>query len=215
MKTYRDKSAGKSYFYYFGWTIPVFLGLFFLLFFLVFQGVYHVKRYQQIDFFIAAYGVKDHYYQERLTKELEKDGLIEVNIYDYPVNDSKIYDYYQAYGEKSDFVILSEGDVNEMKEAIKDKFVPVNNYLEDCPSIAKYDLYQYESVSYGIKLFDKTNEIYNQKYDFTNHINFTSEGKEITDYYLLINKDSVNFDKQNNHILGYLVLEYFLSLNEK
>ena len=215
MKIYKDKSAGKSYFYYFGWTIPVFLGLFYLLFFLIFQGVYKVKPYQKIDFFIAAYGVNDNYYQEQLIKEFEDDGLIETNIYDYPLTDPKIYDYYQAYGESADFVILSEGDVTEMKEVIKDKYVSLDTLTSDCPNISHYESYQYDSISYGIKIFDKADDSYNEKYDFTTHINFTSEGKEKTNYYLLINKESVNFDKQNNHILGYLVLQYYLVINEK
>ena len=215
MKIYKDKSKDKSYFYYFGWTIPVFLGVFYLLFFVIFQWVYRVKPYEKIDMFIAAYGVNDRYYQNELIKELGKDGLIEVNIYDYPVNDKKIYEYYQAYGETSDFVILSEGDVSEMKEVIKDKFVSLDNLSTDCPAINNYETYQYDSLSYGIKVFDKENETYNAKYDFTTHINFTSEGKEKTNYYLLINKSSINFDKQNNHNLGYLVLEYYLQINEK
>lgn len=215
MKIYKDKSKDKSYFYYFGWTIPVFLGVFYLLFFVIFQGVYRVKPYERIDIFIAAYGVNDNYYQNEITKQFKDDGLVEVNIYDYPVNDSKIYDYYQAYGESSDFVILSEGDVNEMKEVIKDKYVPLDTLATDCPTINHYDVYQYDSISYGIKIFDKADDIYNAKYDFTSHINFTLEGKEKTDYYLLINKSSVNFDKENNHILGYKVLEYYLDINEK
>ena len=215
MKIYKDKSVGKSYFYYFGWTIPVFLGVFYLIFFLIFQGVYRVKPYQKIDMFIAAYGVNDTYYQKHILNEFEDNGLIEINIYDYPVNDAKIYDYYQAYGEKSDFVILSEGDVNEMKDVIKDKFVSLNSLSTDCPSINHYESFQYDSTSYGIKVFDKDNDSYNAKYDFTTHINFISEGQVETNYYLLVNKESVNFDKENNHILGYLVLEYYLTLNEK
>lgn len=215
MKIYKDKSKDKSYFYYFGWTIPVFLGVFYLLFFVFFQNVYRVKPYEKIDMFVAAYGVNDNYYQKELLKELKDDGLVEVNIYDYPVNDKKIYDYYQAYGESSDFVILSEGDVTEMKEVIKDKFVSLDTLASDCPTISHYASYQYDSVSYGIKVFDKSDETYNEKYDFTTHINFTLEGKERTDYYLLINKSSVNFDKENNHNLGYLVLEYYLKINVK
>ena len=215
MKVYKDKNKGKSYFYYFGWTIPTFLVVFFLMFFLIFQFVYRVKPYQKVDYFIAAYGLNDRYYQNEILKRFEKDGLVEVNIHDYPMGDAKLYEYYQAYGEKSDFVILSEGDVSSMKEVIKTKFTPIDNLKSDCPAISKYDSYKFDAVSYGIKIFDDKDDSYNQKYNFTSHINFTAEGKERSSYYLLVNKESVNFDKEKNHIFGYLVLEYFLSINEK
>ena len=215
MKIYKDINRGKSYFYYFGWTILAFFAVFFLLFFFIFQNVYKIKPYQKIDFFWAAYGLKDRYYQQEILKEYEGDGLLEINMYDYPLTDPKIYDYYQAYGENSDFVILSEGDVISMQEVVKDKFMKLNDLLTDCPSINNYDVYQYEESYYGIKLFDKDNDTYNDKYYYLEHVDFISQSHESSSYYLLVNQNSINFDKENNHIFGYLALEYFLSINER
>ncbi len=215
MKIYKDKSRGKSYFYYFGWTIIAFFGLFFLLFFLIFQNVYKIKPYQKIDFFWAAYGLKDRFYQQEILKEYEDDGLLEINMYDYPFNDPKLYDYYQAYGENSDFVILSEGDLVSMQEVIKDKFMALNDLLIDCPTINNYETFVYEELSYGVKLFDKNNDEYNHQHHYLEHVEFTAQGQESFSYYLLVNQNSVNFDKENNHVFGYLALEYFLSINER
>ena len=210
MKIYKDKTKSKSYFYYYGWAILAFLAGFFLIFFLIFQAMFYVKKTQRIDIFIAAYGVKDDNFKKAIEKEYKKDGLIEVNIYSYLESDKNLYNYFSANGEKADFIIFSETNINEMQEYVPENYVNLSALASDIPSLSKY-----ETTEYGIKLFDGSNDEYNNKFTYTDTFEFTKEGVDKESYYLLVDKESPNFDKEKNHTLGFSVLEYFLSYHEK
>ena len=211
MKIYLDKAKGKSYFYYFGWTILVFLAGFFLIFFLIFQARYYVKRTERIEFFIAAHGLKENDIDSKMQKAFEEDGLKEVFVYSYLEDDTNIYNYFSANGENADFVVFSETNVRDMQDYVPSNYFDVTTLSNDVPSILKYDLLQIEGGSYAIKIFDGASEEYNSKYIFSDWIEFTKEGKENESYYLLIDNHSPNFDKQKNNIFGYKTLEYLLS----
>ena len=210
MKIYKDQTKAKSYFYYYGWTILVFIAGFFLLFFFIFQSIFAVKRTQRIDMFIAAHGLKDYEYGNKIKKQFKANGLIEMNIYSYLEDDINVYDYFAANGEKADFVIFSETNINDMQEYVPANYVPLSSIEETVQSVKTFETFDYEGVAYGIKIFDATNEAYNNKYKFKDFIEFTKEGKDNESYYLLIDNESPNFDKENKHTLGYSVLSYFL-----
>ena len=211
MKLYKDSTKAKSYFYYYGWTIVVFFGVFFLVFFLIFQAMFHVKRYEKIDLFIAAYGLNDGEYNEKIEKEFKDKGLIEFNIYSYMADDVNTANYFSANGEKADFVIFSESNILDMKEYISYNYLDLALIKADIPSISSYESYLDNGVERGIKIFDGVNTSYNETHKFSNFIEFNKEGKESESYYLLIDNETENFDKENNHILGYEVLEYLLA----
>lgn len=214
-KLYKDIGKGKSYFYYFGWSIIVFLLAFFLLFFFIFQARFYVKRTERIEFFIAAYGMKNNDYNIEIQKEFKKDGLIEANFYSYIESDPNVFSYFEANGEGADFIIFSETNIKDMNDYVKYHYVDVSSLKSDIPNIEKYETFKYEDISYGLKIFDGGNEEYNAKFSFTDLIEFTQEGKEKESYYLLINNQSPNFDKEKGHTLGYSVLQYFLTNHEK
>lgn len=211
MKLYKDNAKAKSYFYYYGWTILAFLEVFFLVFFLIFQAIFHVKRYEKIDLFVAAYGLKDYDFEKKVVSNFKDKGLVEFNIYSYMEDDANTANYFSANGEKADFVIFSESNILDMKEYIEYNYIDVSTLEDDIPSLSKYETYLDNSVSRGIKLFDGTNSPYNESHTFNNLFEFTKDGKESESYYLLIDNETENFDKENNHVLGYEVLEYLLS----
>ncbi len=210
MKIYKDQTKAKSYFYYYGWTILVFIAGFFLLFFFIFQNIFAVKRTQRIEMFIAAFGLKDYEYANKIKKEFKAGGLIEMNIYSYLEDDINVFDYFSANGENADFVIFSETNINDMKEYVPANYVPLSSIEDTVESVKSFETYDYEGTAYGIKVFDATNDAYNNKYKFKDFIEFTKEGKDNESYYLLIDNGSPNFDKENKHTLGYSVLSYFL-----
>ena len=210
MKFYRDLSRSKSFFYYFGWTILVFIGAFFLIFFLIFQAMFYVKRTERIEIFIAAHGLKDDSYFDKIRKEFSKDGLLGVNVYSYLEDDPNVYNYFQANGESADFIIFSETNIHDMQEYITYTYVDVSTLVEDAPSLNEYDTYIYDNVPYGIKIYDGENENYNLSHHFQDIIEFNKQGKENESYYLLVDIDSPNFDKKNKHTFGYSALEYLL-----
>ena len=211
MKLYKDSTKAKSLFYYYGWAILVFFGVFFLTFFLIFQALFHVKRYEKIDLFIAAYGLKNNEINTQIEKEFKDKGLVEFNIYSYLAYDPNTANYFSANGEKADFIIFSETDIIDMQEYVTYNYMDVSKLVNDVPSLSKYETYIDNGVSRGIKLFDKTDTSYNESHAFNNWIEFSKKGKENDSYYLLIDNESENFDKDNNHILGYQVLEYLLN----
>ena len=210
MKIYRDQTKAKSYFYYYGWTILVFIAGFFLIFFFIFQSIFAVKRTQRIDMFIAAYGLKDNEYASKIKKEFKASGLIEMNIYSYLEDDINVYDYFSANGENADFVIFSETNINDMQDYVPNNYKPLSSIEDDVEAVKSFGTFDYEGTAYGIKIFDATNDTYNNKYKFKDLIEFTKEGKDNESYYLLIDSGSPNFDKANKHTLGYSVLLYFL-----
>ena len=114
MKIYKDQTKAKSYFYYYGWTILVFIAGFFLLFFFIFQNIFAVKRTQRIEMFIAAFGLKDYEYANKIKKQFKAGGLIEMNIYSYLEDDINVFDYFSANGENADFVIFSETNIRDI-----------------------------------------------------------------------------------------------------
>ena len=216
MRIYKDITRQRSFFYYYGWTILVFFGVFFLVYFLIFQAMFNVKRTEKIDLFIAAYGLKDETISETIEKEFKKDGLIEMNIYSYVEDDKNLFDYFTANGENADFVIFSETNIKDLKEYLSENYYDVSTLMESAPSISHFDTYKYEGDKpFGIKIFDGQNDEYNNRFTFTDMIKFDYQDKEKESYYLLVDNQSPNFDKANNHTLGFSVLEYLLSSHEK
>ena len=210
-KLYKDSAKAKSYFYYYGWTVVVFLGVFFLLFFLIFQAMFHVKRTEKIDVFIAAYGLKDFEFDKKVETQFKDKGLVEFNVYSYMEDDANTANYFSANGEKADFVIFSESNIKDMQDYIQYNYMDLNSVKDDIPSLSKYETYLDNDVPRGIKLFDGVNVAYNETQSFSNWIEFTKQDKENESYYLLVDNESENFNKENNHVLGYEVLEYLLS----
>ena len=212
MKLYRDEGRSKSFFYYYGWTILVFLSAFFLVFFFVFRAMFYVKRTERIELFIAAHGLKDNDYGTRIEKEFKSRGLIEMNIYSYLEDDvAGVYNYFSANGENADFIIFSETNVKDLEEYVPANYFALSSFNEDIKKINEFDTYDYDGTAYGIKIFDGSDDAYNNKYKFKDFIEFTKEGVERESYYLLIDNGSPNFDKANKHALGYYVLDYFLN----
>ena len=210
MTLYKDREKAKSYFYYYGWTILVFIAGFFLIFFFIFQARFAVKRTQRVDLLIAAHGLKDYDYSKKIQKQFKSQGLIEFNVYAYLEDDPNVFNYFSANGEKADFVVFSETNLNDLKEYLPNNYVPLSDIVKVVDKVNNFETYKYEETSYGIKLFDKENDTYNNKYKFKDFIEFIKEGTDKENYYLLIDKESPNFDETNKHTLGYSVLSYFL-----
>ena len=160
-KLYKDISKGKSFFYYYGWTPLVFIGVFFLILFLIFKAMFYVKRTQRVELFIAAYGLKDNDYHNTIEKEFNDSGLIEFNIYSYMNDDVNTANYFSANGENADYVIFSESNIKDMEDYPYYNYRDVSTLTSECPSISQYDTYMYENTPIGIKVFDGKDESYN------------------------------------------------------
>lgn len=205
------KENYNTFFSYFGWTIPVFLIVFWAIFYFTFRQIYATKPYEQLVFYYAAYGLKDNSVHNKLQKALEPKQCYEVNYYDYTRDSSEAYKSYTAVSSICDFFVFSETDLNDMQDAVKSIFMPITNEFADKIHLpAAYSFFQFESVNYGIKLNDKNDATYEQNKKYSSYINF-SKGSNTDSFYLVINKNSVNFNEDANHVLGYLGLDYLFN----
>ena len=199
-----------NYFTYYGWTIPVFFVVFWVSFFFIFQQIYAAKRYQKLVLFYAAYNLKDDSIHKDMKKGLEQYNCLEVDYYSYSLNDVKIANYYYSLKANCDFFIMSESDLSEMQEYIDREYMPLSEDIINTSEVpSSYEYYSFGDTKYGFKVFDKDNEEYSKKTGFYKWINFSSEDKT-DNFYLVINKDSVNFNQKDNHILGYKGLKWLL-----
>ena len=204
------KEGFKTYLTYYGWTLLVLPLILWSGFYFIFKTMYAPKKYEQLTFFYAAYGLKDNSIHEKMQKALLDHDCFEVNYYDYSIADRKIYDYYTAVKDNCDFFIFSEHDILEMKDVVKTEFkVLDDDLLKRIELPDYYKTYAYEDINYGIKLIDKDDDSYNEKTNFNSIINYSLNDNKDS-FYLLVNKDSENFNLEENHTLGYLGLNYLL-----
>lgn len=205
------KEGIKTYLTYFGWSILLLPFVLWAGFYFIFRQMYAAKPYEQLTIFYAAYGLKDDSFHNKMQKDLEDKACYEINYYDYSRSDKKIYEYYSSVKDNCDFFVFGEQDLVDMKEVVKEQFKVIDEDLAKNINLPSYyEYFSYEEGNYGIKLVDKENSEYNQKTKFDSLINY-SLNNQSDSFYLLINKDSVNFDKESNHTLGYIGLEYLFN----
>ena len=206
------KDDRNTFFAYYGWTIPVFLVVFWAIFYFTFRQIYATKQYEQLVFFYAAYGLKNDTVHTKLQKKLEPQHCYEVNYYDYARDSSSIINAYSAVSSICDFFVFSETDLVDMQETVQTNFMVIDSELTTKINLpAAYEFYSYsDGLNYGIKLFDKNDPTYSENIKYSSYINF-SRGSDIDTFYLVINKKSVNFNESAHHTLGYLGLDYLFN----
>jgi len=180
-----------------------------------------LKSDEKISFFFKAYGLKENTFQESLLNKLTKNGVKEVNLYQYAPDDASLTEYYDAFGSQSDFLILSDEDLSAMfvsgsSSGVTKQFVPFSSpLLEDVGPGQDFAFYSFEGESYGLKVFDASDAAYNSAHAFEQLLTFTKEGAAPDSYYLLLNAKTPNFlpyDSDSSTGNGVLALKYFLSV---
>lgn len=206
-----NKRQRINFFTYYGWTIPLFLVGFWVTFYFIYNNVYAPKKYEKLVMFYAAYNLKDNSIHKEMKNALKPYGCLEVDYYDYSLTNPEIAKYYNTLKPNTDLFVMSEQDLTDMKEEISGQYMKLSNIILDKIHIpTTYQYYSYDETTYGIKIYDKNDNDYNQFTKFQNWINFSFEDKT-DNFYLVINCDSVNFDDEKGHTLGYKGLEYLLN----
>ena len=196
-----------SHFLEYCWIFIIAMGIFsYTVFYYPIHKINEYKSYEKIVFFSAAGYVKEKDFASNILNRFE-DNILKVDVYDYSSKDMLLGTLYESFGAKADFLILSEKDLITTKDAIaKSFYVLDNNFLTNND---ESDYYSYESINYGLKVYDHLNDNYNNKYKFLEWIDFDGDDN----YYLLANKNSVNFNlsgesKTSNN--GYQVFKYLI-----
>ena len=219
MKLRPNKKGVLSFFMYYGWLILAFGLVSFAALTLVLSSINKIYDHQRFSVFFAAYGIKEERYKDELGELLKDDGVIQVNYYSFFADDTELVTYYEMYGVKSDVIIFSEKDVTDMQEYIGDYFISITDPLKEELGISNnYSYYNYGENAYAIKIFDKNDASYNEKFTYSEWINFKSSDNYIENFYILLKKSSVNYgeygekNKSTNAIKG---LRYILNESEK
>ena len=208
-----------NFFMYYGWLVIILSVLSFALSTVILSAINRIKANEKFSIFIAAYGIKEERNKKELLEYLKEDKVIEVNYYSYFKNELNIGDYFSAYGFNAEINILSEKELTDMDVGIKNMYIPFDNVIKTALSLnEKYQGYEYESDVYAIKLFDKDDESYNMNFKYQEWINFTFDGQEKENYYLLLNKNAPTYGEYSKrNIADYALkgVKYFLDENEK
>ena len=209
-----SKSKVLNFFMFYGWSIIIFSLVAFAGLTLIVSRINRINDNQRFSIFFCAYGLKEERYKNELYEELKEDGVLQVNYFDYLLDDSKIVTYYTSYGERSDINIMSEKDVKDMQEVIAEHYIPLtNDLLTELGLDAKYARYAYENTEYGIKIYDKEDISYNSSFSYQEWINFSNDKGDTDSFFILIRKNSVNFGKSTT--FGIKGLRYLIDENTK
>ena len=208
-----------NFFTYYLWIVIVFAIVTFASTTLLLSAINKIQDHERFSIFFAAYGITEERGKEDIQELLKDDGIVEVNYYSYRNDDSRIGAYYQAFGYYSEINILSEKDVKDMKETIKNVYIPLTNEFKNAAEIPSiYQTYDYEDKPYALKIFDKDDESYNAKFNYSTWINFETPNIENENFYLLLSYRSPNFGeygKRNINTSAIKGLKYFLHENTK
>lgn len=193
----KNKTKLKDYLTYSWYIVLLVAVLSYTLSYYLVSYVNEYKREEVFSMFVTSYGIKDNSLEDRIYDKYVGDGINKVNIYNFSYEDEDISSYYANFGEKSDLVILYESDLEEMGEYIENKFVQLNEYMDE------YNTYSYEDKAYGILINDNKNS----GSSFLSSC-FEFDGKIDKPSYLLINKTSPHFTFKDS--IGYNILNDLL-----
>lgn len=179
----------------YNWIGVILLGvLSFAVFYYPIQKINEFKDFEEIDFFLEVYDVKDDGVVEAIKNA--NPGVIN-NVEEYVVSptSSTASKFYEAYGPTSDFLVLPESDLSDMKEYVSTAALPLGDSLLSSflsvEEISSLEFFSYGGVKYGIKIYDPAEgSTYNAKFNFGNLFNF---GKGTSPFYFLIGPSSNNF----------------------
>lgn len=221
MKISPNKKDIGDFFVSWGWLSIIFVLLSYLAWYWPITAIDAVKSNEKINFFIESYGLEENSLQQDVLNNLQGDGVVEVNLYNYSPKDASLTSYYDSFGTASDFVILYENDLATMFQDpdstnVLSSFAPFSEDLKkETMTNDDYAYYKVNNGDYALKVFDATDTSYNQTHLFDKLIDFTKTGVTPVSSYLLLNAKTPNLYPYNlSATTGNAVkaLRYFLSL---
>lgn len=198
VNTYVNKRKIGNFFTRFGLILIVIFGIFYVSFYYVFKAKDELKANEKIQFFISGYGIKDYTYEEDIKKDLKDLEFFDVTSYSFSPYDKSISSYYEKFGVYSDILVLREKDLVDMDKYVDDKYLQLTNSILIDNFLEHYDTFTYDSKIYGLKIHS-TDATYNDLYSFDERNEFSITEKEEENYYIVLNKSSVNFKKYTDN----------------
>lgn len=220
MKIAPSKKDFGDYFVSWGWLIVLFIGLSYVAWYWPISALDAIKDYEKINFFFESYGLNDNALQANLLTDLNSNGVLEVNLYCYSPADVSLTSYYDKFGAESDFLVLSEADLDSMflnaaSTNVTKGFVPFSAGLKEVAiPTDDYAYYDVGGVAYGLEVFSPSDSSYDKAHPFTDLLDFTFEGVAAQPFFLLLNAQTPNFKPYDSDAVtanAVEALKYFLA----
>ena len=187
-----NKAAAKNTFTHTWYIYPLLVGLITVIWILAFQTYHLPNSYEKLTLFFST-NIKSEAFATNIQKTYySKEELRQVDAYSALRSNAGYAQKLDLYLTKSDFSVLDEKTIDELKYSREKIFVELDNELLEKYSLENYEFYTYEDdhqVSHrcGIKI--KTRGT-------TTYLNQFMTFDEDYDYYVCLLASSVN--------LGYL-----------
>lgn len=187
--------------------IILIFGLSFAGFYLINHNIFKFKNYEKIDFFVEAFDYNDDSYlakyKEGIVRKTSSSNtpILSSEIYCYSPLDTDYTNYFTKFGVNSDILILSSDSLKNLEEGklLKEYFVPLNEAFTSSLNLDSNKYYINDEEIFGLQVYSKDDSEFNKNTNFDKLFMFDNSVYKL-DFYLLINKNSVNFSSlmENN-----------------
>ncbi|MBO8427557.1 MAG: hypothetical protein IAC58_03280 [Firmicutes bacterium] len=187
--------------------IILIFGLSFAGFYLINYNIFKFKNYEKLDFFIEAFDYNDDSYlakyKEGIVRKTSSSNtpILSSEIYCYSPLDTDYTNYFTKFGVNSDILILSSDSLKNLEEGkiLKEYFVPLSEAFISSLNLDSNKYYINDEEIFGLQVYSKDDSEFNKNTNFDKLFMFDNSVYKL-DFYLLINKNSVNFSSlmENN-----------------
>ena len=187
--------------------IILIFGLSFAGFYLINYNIFKFKNYEKIDFFVEAFDYNDDSYlakyKEGIVRKTSSSNtpILSSEIYCYSPLDTDYTNYFTKFGVNSDILILSSDSLKNLEEGklLKEYFVPLSEAFISSLNLDSNKYYINDEEIFGLQVYSKDDSEFNKNTNFDKLFMFDNSVYKL-DFYLLINKNSVNFSSlmENN-----------------
>lgn len=187
--------------------IILIFGLSFAGFYLINYNIFKFKNYEKIDFFVEAFDYNDDSYLAKYKEGIVRKTsfsntpILSSEIYCYSPLDTDYTNYFTKFGVNSDILILSSDSLKNLEEGklLKEYFVPLSEAFISSLNLDSNKYYINDEEIFGLQVYSKDDSELNKNTNFDKLFMFDNSVYKL-DFYLLINKNSVNFSSlmENN-----------------
>ena len=160
------------------------------------------KEEETFAYFFETYGLKENSIAEK--SKAVCPSLLKVDVYEASPKESLLTTKFSSFGLTSDFLLLLESDLDEMKDVIKSNLKSLD---ESSFSFGgEVDSYKAYGETFAFKLHDGENEGYNARFAANSLFDF-GDGKE--SFYVCVPLSSVHYGGKTGH--GFSLVSSFFS----
>ncbi len=150
------------------------------------------RKEETFAYFFEAYELKENSIAEKSREVCP--SLLKVDVYEASPDESLLTTKFSSFGLTSDFLLLLESDLDEMKDVIKSNL----KSLDESSFSFGNDVEAYEAYgeTFAFKLHDGENEEYNARFVSNSLFDFGDKQKS---FYVCVPLDSVHYGEKTDY----------------